>query len=174
MNRTLKRWAVPGAVAAVVALLLGVYVVGGSPGSADSPADTAAAQEIAEANAGGAVVKYTGPNHTVYHSTDPLPSANAPAADGRPTLVWFSGVSCHVCEEMEPFAHQAAAQLRDQVRFVEKEVSRDRSASSKYAVRGTPTFVLIDSTGREISRFFYQPSAEQFTKAIQNALQRAA
>ncbi|MEZ4552781.1 MAG: thioredoxin family protein [Dehalococcoidia bacterium] len=169
----MRRWLPLAAVAALV-IALGVYALGGSSDEGGGGAASAATQEAAEANAGGAVVRYSGSHHTVYHSPDPLPSADAPSPDGRPTLVWFSGTSCEFCAQMEPFAHQTAAGFRDRMRFVEKEANRDRGASSKYAVRGTPTFVLLDGAGREVTRFFYQPSAAQFSGAIEAALQQAS
>jgi thioredoxin-related protein len=75
---------------------------------------------------------------------------------------------------MEPFAHETAAQFGDQVVFIEKSVDHDRGAASRYGVRGTPTFVLIDAEGDEISRFFYQNNQNAFAGAIADALGRAS
>ncbi len=176
-SRLLRR--VPLLLAASTAVLIGAYVLGAS--SVRTPEERAVAevqavatQDTAASNAGGAVRKYTGTHHTVYHSTAPLPDARQPAPDARPTLVWFSGTWCEYCEQMEPFAHSAAAALGERVRFVEKSVDQDRAAATRYAVRGTPTFVLIDGSGRELSRFFFQPTAEAFTRAIEAALKRAS
>lgn len=178
------RWRLPSPIAllltAAVALLIGGYVLsvrsGGGPAEARSAAEGPAvpAEAIAASNAGGVVVSYSGAHHTVFHSTAPLPDARQPSSDGRPTLVWFSGTWCEYCGQMEPFAHQTAAALAEQVRFVEKSVDHDRSAAARYAVRGTPTFVLIDGSGREISRFFFQPTPQAFTRAIEVALRRGS
>ena len=169
---------VPLAIAGLVLVLVGAYVFGARTSASPEERAAAAVQEsaaedLATANAGGAVRKYSGTHHTVFHSTVPLPDGRVAAPDARPTLVWFSGTWCEYCEQMEPFAHETAAALNDRVRFVEKSVDHDRSAASRYGVRGTPTFVLIDAAGREVSRFFFQPSPQAFTAAIEAALRRA-
>lgn len=176
-SRPLLRF-VPLVLAGLVAVLVGAYVVGA--GSSASPEEQAvaaarasAAEELAAANALGAVRRYSGTHHTVFHSTVPLPDGRVPPPDARPTLVWFSGTWCEYCEQMEPFAHSTAAALGGRVRFVEKSIDHDRSAAARYGVRGTPTFVLIDAAGREISRFFFQPTPQAFTAAIEAALKRA-
>lgn len=170
--------AMPWLLAAAVVVLVGGYAFGArstaSPEEqAATQAQAAAVEQTAVTNAGGAVKRYSGTHHTVFHATAPLPDARQSAPDARPTLVWFSGTWCEYCEQMEPFAHSTAAALADRVRFVEKSIDHDRSAAARYAVRGTPTFVLIDGNGREISRFFFQPTPQAFTAAIDAALKRA-
>jgi thiol-disulfide isomerase/thioredoxin len=113
-----------------------------------------------------------GSAHTVYHSDAALPTSNEPRADGRPTLVWFSGTWCHFCERMEPFAWETASGFGDQLVFLEKSVDHDRSAASRFGVRGTPTFVLLDASGREQARFFYQADRASFASTIEAALAR--
>ncbi len=123
----------------------------------------------AEQNAGTPIEVYRGV-HAVLHSPDPLPTEASPSEDSRPTLVWFSGTWCHYCAEMEGFAHGAAGQFSDRMRFVEKSVDHDGAAARRYGVRGTPTFVLIDNRGQELARFSYQPDSERFTQQIEAAL----
>jgi thiol-disulfide isomerase/thioredoxin len=74
-------------------------------------------------------------------------------------LIWFSGIWCEFCEQMEPWAHATAAEFADRVVFVEKSVDHDRAAAARYGVRGTPTFILIDASGRHLSQFSFQSSA---------------
>lgn len=125
---------------------------------------------VAEASSGGTVRAIGGTRHTVYHSQQALPSADAPQVDGRPTLVWFSGTWCEFCERMSPFAHRTAAQFTDRVVFVEKSVDHDRDATSRYGIRGSPFFVLIDANGRELLRFGYQSSTDALASTIEQAL----
>jgi len=138
-----------------------------------SPEATAASVALAEQNAGAPVEVVRGGVHTVLHSTAPLPSASRPSADPRPTLVWFSGTWCHFCERMSPFAHAAASQFTDRIRFVEKSVDHDREAASRYGIRGTPAFVLIDQQGREVTRFHFQPDTTRFAAQIEIAIEEA-
>ncbi|MEE8336668.1 MAG: thioredoxin fold domain-containing protein [Dehalococcoidia bacterium] len=125
---------------------------------------------LAEEASGGPVRVLTGPAHTVYHSTLPLPSAEMPREDGRPTLIWFSATTCLFCERMDPFVYTTISGFTDRLAFVEKSLPNDRGAASRYGIRGTPTFVLVDTTGNEIGRFFFQSSGTAFSDSILTAL----
>ena len=129
--------------------------------------------QLAQANSGGAVEAHTGPNHTVYHSAAPLPTASTPRADGRPTLVWFSATTCEYCERMEPFANSVAHTFVDRLAFVEKGIDTGGSSdAAHFAVRGTPTFVLLDARGRAVAQFGFQATPESFAASIERALSR--
>ncbi len=164
-----KPWLI--GIAAVVAIgAIGFFLVkAANQQTTENPATTSLAQE----NAGGGPIKVlTGPNHTVYHSTVSLPSASAPRADGKATLVWFSATTCEFCEKMEPWAHSTAHEFLGRALFVEKSVNDDAGAAARYGVRGTPTFVLIDARGRAVAQFGFQRTADAFRAAIESALQR--
>jgi thiol-disulfide isomerase/thioredoxin len=147
------------AVGAGAALLLAVVAVVAVSGRSSATPATVEARALAEANSGGPVRVLTGGHHTVYHSDLPLPTAAAPRTDGRFTLVWFSGTWCEVCESMEPYVNATAARFGDRVILIEKAVDVARSDAARFRVRGTPTFVLLDPHGRELTRFNYQPAA---------------
>lgn len=154
-------------------LLLAVVALVLRSGGIDVPEEVpATVMTQAERNAGTSIEVYRGV-HAVLHSPDPLPTEAAPSEDSRPTLVWFSGTWCHFCAEMEGFAHSAAGQFSDRMRFVEKSVDHDGAAARRYGVRGTPTFVLIDERGHELSRFSYQPDSGRFMQQIEAALTAA-
>lgn len=156
-------WSVGGlAVIGLLALLLT------SQGAA-RPAD-AATEQLAQVNAGTDVTVYSGRQHVVYHSDPPLPSTAAPRVDGQPTLVWFSAVWCPVCERMAPFAHETASEYRDRLVFIEKSIDEDRDSANRYGVRGTPTFIMLDEAGREVTRFHGQGDAASFGFQIEQAL----
>ena len=55
--------------------------------------------------------------------------------------------------------------------FVEKSIRQDRNSTGRYAVRGTPTFVLIDAQGRELDRFGFLREADSFAARIEASLQ---
>jgi thiol-disulfide isomerase/thioredoxin len=160
-----------GVVAVAVIAVLALGGGGGGGGSSITSAETAIQFATAVDNAGGSTISvHEGNAHTVLHADAPLPTVSSPRADGRPTLVWFSGTWCHFCERMEPFAHETAAQFSDEVVFMEKSIDHDRGAASRYGVRGTPTFVLIDAQGEEMGRFFYQDNQNSFGSAIAQVL----
>lgn len=156
-------WVVGGA--AVLGLLAVLLTSAGGSQAAD-----AATEQLARQNAGTDVTVHSGRQHVVYHSDPPLPTANAPRADGQPTLVWFSGTWCHICERMAPFAHETASGYTDQLVFVEKSVDHDRESSGRYGVRGTPTFIMLDAVGSEVTRFHGAGDAASFASAIEQAL----
>lgn len=160
-----RSWLGWGAVALVIAGAAALVIRG--PGQSVEDPSIAA---LAEASSGGPVTALRGSAHTVYHSTLPLPTAAVPRPDGKPTLVWFSGTWCEVCRRMEPFVYPAVRPYADRLVFVEKSVDHDRAAAVRYGVRGTPTFVLVDATGDEVARFYYQPSAASFVQSIEGAL----
>jgi len=162
-----KRWALLAAGLIGAAAL--VYLAQTTGGSRQNSQTAALARE----NSGTEIRVLTGSHHTVYHSTAPLPTSDRPRADGLPTLVWFSGTWCEVCEQMEPWAHATAAEFKDRMVFVEKSVDHDRGAALRYGVRGTPTFVLIDASGRPLTQFFFQSSPGAFRSAIEKALSLA-
>ncbi|MGE0601522.1 MAG: TlpA family protein disulfide reductase [Dehalococcoidia bacterium] len=106
---------------------------------------------IARANSGTTVTAITGTEHTVYHSGDPIPEAKAHRTDGKLTLVWFTKTTCSSCED-ELFVHGVMQDFRDDVAFMEKDVSRE-AAAKRLNVTDVPTFIWIDSEGNELGRF---------------------
>jgi len=159
-------WGIGGLLLVGVAALL---ILGPDGQTVEDPVLRA----LAEETSGGPVQVMTGPAHTVYHSELSLPSVAAPRQDGKPTLIWFSNTTCTFCERMDPFVFTAAARFTDRVVFVEKSVARDRGTASRYGIRGTPTFVLVDIVGDEIGRFFFQSTGTAFADSLLTALQRA-
>lgn len=128
-----------------------------------------ATESLAAQLSGGPVQAFTGPSHTVYYSAAPMPSADAPRADGRATLVWFSTTSCKECEQMESYVFKTAGKFAQQMVFLEKATDRDSSAGM-YRVATVPTFVMLDARGNELGRFGYPRDAGAFEGAIASAL----
>lgn len=110
--------------------------------------------------------------HTVYHSTAPLPSATAPRADGKPTLVWFSATWCEVCHVMEPIVKKATVEIGGRVVFVEKSHDLEPELFQQHRVFGTPTFVLLDAQGKELTRFNVERTPERFASRVLQAAGR--
>jgi len=85
---------------------------------------------------------------------EPAPSATL--AFDRPQLVVFESASCVWCrrfrERVAPVYERSPLDGRAPLRYV--NVSNQRSAGYRlaYRVNATPTFVLVDTKGREVSR----------------------
>jgi thiol-disulfide isomerase/thioredoxin len=149
--------------------VVGFYVLFETAGTTSVDSAT---EQLAAENAGGQVQAFTGPQHTVYHYLGALPSASAPRADRRLTLVWFSSTGCKDCKRMEPFVETTAHEKLDRLAFVEKAIDRDASAQ-RYGVTAAPTFVLLDAQGTEVARFGFEPDAASFSAAIESAVSKA-
>jgi hypothetical protein len=90
-----------------------------------------------------------------------LPTPGSPRADGKSTLVWFHKFECPPCEEMEQFAPQTFARYADRMAQVDFDVEDDASLARRFHIPGAPSFVLLDAAGRELTRFFYEPTPER-------------
>lgn len=129
-----------------------------------------AALALARSNAGGQVIAIQGTEHTIYHALDPLPSASSPRADGRPTLVWFTGPACAACEDLRGI-NTVMAGYRGRVVFMEKAADRD-TAAARYAVGNDPVFLLVDASGEELGRFPLPEDEAAFRAALDALLAR--
>ncbi|MGD9714514.1 MAG: TlpA family protein disulfide reductase, partial [Thermomicrobiales bacterium] len=114
----------------------------------------------------------TGGVRIVHHSNAPLPTEKDPGPDGLPILVWFSATWCTTCASMDSFAPDVLSSFEGRLVSIEKSIDHDKTSVDRYSIRGTPTFLLIDATGREVGRFNYVGSAEALRQAIEQAIAR--
>ncbi len=162
---TWKTWTIMAALLVPVAIVGYWVLFVTTPQTKVDPAMLA----LAERNAGGPVQAFTGPGNTVYHSTAPLPSADAPRADGKLTLVWFGRTNCDRCAKMRPFAQDVASEFTDKMVFVEKAVDRDAEAAARN-VPSLPYFEMLDAKGAVLAQFGYQGDRASFEAAVRAAL----
>lgn len=86
------------------------------------------------------------------------PSGGAGAAElsvDGPTMVEFMSPSCTICQRMAPVVAAAGSTCAGQgVTPRTVDVSRPESAGlvARYGIRGIPTFLFLDGTGREVAR----------------------
>lgn len=151
-------WIRLAAALAVVAGVVGFVLLSGDSTMESSPAD------------GSNVRVLTGGVRSVQHSTLALPTSDSPQPDGRPTLVWFSATWCTTCARMDPYAKGVLESFGDRFVVVEKSVDHDQTSVDRYGVRATPTFVLIDAKGKEITRFNFVASGPELTRVIEQGL----
>ncbi len=152
--------------AAVLAILAFVFVRSGGP---EAPADPAQAQLASATRQARRVKVLTGSHHTVYHSVPPHPPRSAPRADGLPTLVGTRAPGASSASRWN-LRTPVGRPVRGRMVFAEKSVDDDRQAASRYGIRGTPTFVLVDANGQEVARFGFQRDEQSFAAAIEAAL----
>lgn len=62
---------------------------------------------------------------------------------GKPVLIDFMQVSCGPCQIMDGIVNELASEYADSAHVVKIDVTRVAGAAQAFAVRSTPTFVLI-------------------------------
>ena len=76
----------------------------------------------------------------------------ASSTDG-PALLYFRSDSCAYCKEMTPVIDQICRRYRRQVNVVTVDLDRDegKKVARRYRIIGTPTLLLLDREGHEVS-----------------------
>lgn len=103
-----------------------------------------------------------------------LKSSPAVTADltnpGKRTVLWFSATWCEICRTMAPYVQDVVERHADQIVITERDVDREPALARQYAVRGTPTFVLLDENGRTVTTRVGHMSEVQFETFITQGL----
>jgi hypothetical protein len=90
-----------------------------------------------------------------------LPTAAAPRADGKLTLLWFRAFDCPRCEVMSAFAERTFDKYDARLFQQDADIHDDEQLVRRFHVPGTPTFVLLDPAGKELTRFFYEATPDR-------------
>lgn len=106
-------------------------------------------------------------------SGDGLLDAQADSAPSRaPRLLEFGSHDCPVCQRMRPVLDRLVAscsELDEWVVRVDVGSPSGRALAARHAVRGTPTYVLVDSDGVEHGRLLGEMSSAEIASAIERA-----
>ena len=70
------------------------------------------------------------------------------AASGRPVLIDFWRTGCQPCRTMDGIIDELADEYRDSAHVAKVDVMRVPGAAQKFAIRSTPTFVLLATSDR--------------------------
>jgi thioredoxin 1 len=66
-------------------------------------------------------------------------------------VVEFMSYGCAHCRTLEPIVQQVAARLASDVTFFRVNIGTDAALATAYAIRGTPTLLMLRA-GREVGR----------------------
>ncbi|MDH3260232.1 MAG: thioredoxin family protein [Acidimicrobiia bacterium] len=70
------------------------------------------------------------------------------AASGRPVLIDFWQTDCQSCRTMDGIVDELANEYRDTAHVTKVDVRQVPGAVQKFAIRSTPTFVLLATSPR--------------------------
>lgn len=84
---------------------------------------------------------------------------------GEPRLLQFTSQSCPICERMAPVVSAVEASCpHRKVAEVDVGARAGRSLASQFAVRGVPTYVFLDASGKEVARYIGEQPQETLQK----------
>ena len=84
--------------------------------------------------------------------------------DGRPALALFTSPYCHECQVALPILRQAS-QAHD-TNLVVIDARQRPDLLAKYAIRATPTILVVDGTGGVTAGWHTSPSEQQLAAAV--------
>ncbi|EYF06950.1 protein-disulfide reductase DsbD family protein [Chondromyces apiculatus] len=97
----------------------------------------------------------------------------AAAAGAKPVIVDFGASWCGACKELEHKTFPEASVRKEATRYtaIRVDATDDEDPNvvalqAKYGVKGLPTVILLDSTGKEAARFNEFVPADNFAKAL--------
>ena len=70
------------------------------------------------------------------------------AASGRPVLIDFWQTNCQSCRTMDGIVDELADEYRETAHVAKVDVRRVPGAAQRFAIRSTPTFVLLATSHR--------------------------
>lgn len=86
------------------------------------------------------------------------------AASGRPVLIDFWQTGCQPCRTMDGIVDELADEYRDTAHVTKVDVRQVPGAAEKFAIRSTPTFVLLATSSRAKKKAKAEPGPAKVTQ----------
>lgn len=72
--------------------------------------------------------------------------------NGLPTVIDFYATWCGPCKAIAPVFQVLKGEYGEKINFVSVDVDADNETARRYGIEAMPTFVILDSEGKEIRR----------------------
>ena len=72
--------------------------------------------------------------------------------NGLPTVIDFYATWCGPCKTIAPVFQVLKGEYGEKINFVSVDVDADNETARRYGIEAMPTFVILDSEGKEIRR----------------------
>ena len=86
------------------------------------------------------------------------------AASGRPVLIDFWQTGCQPCRTMDGIVDELADEYRETAYVTKVDVRSVPGAAEKFAIRSTPTFVLLATSPRAKKKAKIEPGPARVTQ----------
>lgn len=165
--KTCQKYLIPATVIAIVGLLLCGNGCQGSGKEANKKPDQPQEPAAAKKSPTAAQTKPKGIKW-VYSVSEGLALAKE---KGRPAFIDFYAEWCPPCQQMDKVTFQDKRVVEEVARFIAIKADLTRSTSKgqpdakKYGVQAIPTYVFIDSQGKQTTQMGYR-SPDQFLQIL--------
>ena len=126
-------------------------------------------QEKIESNivnqVGGGENQANNSKNEVYTGTNQIEN-NIEETKSNYTLYNFGYEGCYYCTVMEPIFKKYKNSY-DNITFKDVDIYEDTALTNKYGVQYTPTFIIVDSNGKQIDKIVGAVSEEKFKQFVE-------
>ena len=131
---------------------------------------------LVSAAAFGMVAAFSKPKGSLaWHKSDVLAAQELAKREGRPLLVDFTAAWCVACKELDKITFAEPAVNAEAARFLAVKVDatdqddpKVESTLERFGVKGLPTVLVFDSSGKEAKRFTDFVPPDQFLTEIKS------
>lgn len=150
---------------------IGLLFITGNEGVLMKPANAMAvpaAPPVATATPAGPATCSAGVSHE--SATPEIVLAAMAETEGIPTMVEFVAAGCPICQRMRPVVaavERGCSSHGIRVRQLDVSTSVGRAAAAERDVLGVPTFLFLDSAGKEVARLVGQQPQEVLIQSLE-------
>lgn len=84
----------------------------------------------------------------------------------KKTVMYFTATWCGPCKAFGPIVNSVVAELGTAVELKKIDIDEDSETAINYSIRGVPSIVVLDSSGKEVSRNVGLTTKDKLQKQI--------